>query len=122
MTQEAQKLINELPKHYYQCDKCDGEGSIKLGIAWYDTCDVCGGNGTIVDKCVFTSDVIKLVEELTKWNKVEDGLPESSINVLLKRRQPFSIYELSGFQLKGIFYSNETGNIISDVIEWKYIF
>jgi RecJ-like exonuclease len=80
MTDQVKKLIDELPKHYYQCDKCNGDGYLE--DCWGD-CPNCHGAGTIADKCVFIEDVIALVEKLTGWTKVEDGLPEynKAVNV-----------------------------------------
>jgi RecJ-like exonuclease len=68
MTEETKKLIDELPKHYYQCDKCNGEGMIKNG-KFYTQCGTCNGEGTIADKCVFIEDVIAIVEKLTGENE-----------------------------------------------------
>src|SRR5688500_14723088 len=51
----------------------------------------------------------------TDWTSVET-LPERNQEVLIDRGRPFRI---TGFQRNGIFYSNETGDEIHNVIRWQ---
>lgn len=53
-----------------------------------------------------------------KWISVKERLPKRNENVLVKRAKPFHIYYLTGFQRDGVFYSNETANVLQKVIEW----
>ena len=66
------------------------------------------------------SDVIELVEKLTKWNKVEDGLPEIGKRVLMK----FDDDKISsGHRIQEKLFVDDIANFYWDVeiIEWKYI-
>jgi len=119
MTDQAQKLIDELPKHYYECDKCNGDGYLE--DCWGD-CPNCHGAGTIADKCVFIEDVIALVEKLTGWTKVEDGLPEIGKH---KLSQLYNVRNKDGELLDIAGFSQQSGKWIFTnlkVSEWKPIF
>ena len=123
MTDQAQKLIDELPKHYYQCEACKGDGYIrnKPDDLWKD-CPNCHGAGTIADKCVFIEDVIALVEKLTGWTKVEDGLPEIGKH---KLSQLYNVRNKDGELLDIAGFSQQSGKWIFTnlkVSEWKPIF
>jgi hypothetical protein len=64
------------------------------------------------------SDFDHIVEELTKWNKVEDILPESGKKILVKNRIGhigFAIRE------EHKFVDPEDGFLLVNIIEWKYI-
>ena len=59
-------------------------------------------------------------EEKLRWIPIEEKLPERDKNVLIKRSAPFHKYELTAFNRDGIFYSNETGEILNKVTHWCY--
>ena len=61
----------------------------------------------------------KEYEEKLRWIPVEEKLPERDINVIVKRSAPFHKYELTAFNRGGVFYSNETGEIINKVTHWS---
>ena len=57
--------------------------------------------------------------ELTSgWILVKNQLPKRNENVLVKRKKPFHLYCLTGFQRDGVFYSNETTKVLEGVIAW----
>lgn len=101
MTDETKKLIDELET--------------------FST--VINGRKEYFSGWVRKSDLIRVVEELTKWNKVEDGKPEfistnshMSKQVLCKMKEGyFKVCQFS--YILGFYplYANE------DVTEWKYI-
>ena len=71
---------------------------------------------------LFDSEIEKVkkeYEEKLRWIPVEEKLPERDKNVLIKRSAPFHKYELTAFNRDGIFYSNETGEILSKVTHWR---
>lgn len=52
------------------------------------------------------------------WILTESQLPKRNENVLVKRKKPYHIYCLTGFQRDGVFYSNETAKVLEGVIAW----
>ena len=69
-----------------------------------------------------TSELINELVELTqRWIPVEEELPPRNENVLLKRERPYHIYEITGFQRDGVFYSNTELPLNGKVIAWRPI-
>ena len=94
MTEETKKLIDELPV------------VAKSVINWKDA--------ELVDK----DDVIALVEKLTGWTKVEDGLPKKSSRVNFKS----DTLDYDGKNYIGCCdYTGEHFCTQLNVIEWKPI-
>lgn len=66
-------------------------------------------------------DFIAGVEFAQKWISIDEELPPKNMNVLLKRNKPFHIYECTGFQRNGVFYSNTELPLNGEVIAWRPI-
>ena len=65
------------------------------------------------------SDVLELVESLTKWIKVEDGLPEKYKNILIRNEDDIDIGQRIHDGGENLWASN-CGDI-EGIIEWKTI-
>ena len=74
---------------------------------------------------VLKSDFDRVVEELTKWNKVEDGLPEIQGYYFVRVEHSFPknchviVSEFDDENNR--FYSESGDNPIYDALEWKPI-
>jgi len=79
MTNETKSLIDGLESHYWPCPKCKGEGSTLID-GYYEPCSKCDGNGSIADMVLMKSDVIDLVEKLTKQHETEIETMRQRIN------------------------------------------
>jgi hypothetical protein len=100
MTDQAQKLIDELPKMHKHDVECNGSF-----VTYY-----------------IRDDVIALVEKLTGWTKVEDGLPEIGKH---KPSQLYNVRNKDGKLLDIAGFSQQSGKWIFTnlkVSEWKPIF
>mgnify|MGYP007069485989 CR=1 FL=1 len=76
--------------------------------------------------CVKKSDVILLIEELTKWNKVEDRLPmsDSVLTVVLVKLQGRNLkcsLGVSTATFDGRTCKFKTRDKFVDVTDWRYI-
>lgn len=92
MTEETKKLIESVTV-----------------FTQYDV--VCSGGLT---EWVGKSDFDRVVEELTKWNKVEECLPDINRRLLVKSK--IGIEYLSYYQINGKFTSS------CKVAYWRYIY
>ena len=100
MTEETKKLIDELP-------------TSRVGF------------GDEMRELVYKSDLIRIVEELTKWNKLKDGFPDTGRQLLAKFRDGDIevAWYLSHKYRDCSFYSRcepDIDFILEDIIEWKY--
>jgi hypothetical protein len=72
----------------------------------------------IHQECILKSDFDRVVEELTKWNKVEDKNPQDGEFVLCKRR--------SGLKSVCVYRSGEyldsLAGLALEIVEWRYIY
>jgi hypothetical protein len=98
MTQKAKELIDEL--------------EVVTKMNWEDKWT----------ELVKKSAVIELVKELTKWNKVEDGLPEPITSIQMRKKNGYiGVGYMSVAMHQFYDYKSQTYFEISDVIEWKPI-
>ena len=90
--------------------------SVKIGI------EIMEKYSTTIDYTpMFEDAAMRMAEELERFIPIEEELPKIDENVLIKRAKPYHINELTAFQRGGIFFSNETGEILTHVIEWRPI-
>jgi len=83
---------------------------------------VCSGGLT---EWVGESDFYRVVEELTKWNKVEDGFPEKQGHYLVRVKSSFpkncNVIVCEFYEDNKRFYSESGDEPIYDAIEWSPI-
>jgi len=93
MTEEVKKLLDKLPVS-------------RVGF------------GDEMRELVYKLDVVILIEELSKWNKVEDSLPKKETHVLIKHVDEnihLCIYDGEEFLDPDDYIA------WSNIVEWKYI-
>ena len=79
--------------------------------------------GTEFFPVVYKSDFDRVVEELTKWNKVEDGkFPKVDTKVLVRfKNGNWSVSERYVSIANGCERWKGSGTFTDAIIEWKYI-
>jgi len=80
----------------------------------------------VIHDAVSKSDFDRVVEELTKWNKVEDCLPDTGKQLIVKFRDNSidAAWYLSHKYRDCMFYARcepDIDFILEDIFEWKYI-
>jgi len=101
MTEETKKLIESVQTYEHPSPLCfDSEPKI------------------LVKK----SELIRVVEDLTKWNKVEYSLPKTGTKVLVRfKNGNWSTSERYISTGSGFEHWKGSGTFADSIIEWKYI-
>lgn len=104
MTDEIKKLIESVKVYQHPVPLC------------FDS---------IARALVEKSDFDRVVEELIKWHKVEDKLPEEQGHYFVRVKNSFpkncNVVVAEFYDDNNIFYSESSDEPIKDAIEWKPI-